>query len=164
MLKPDYDSYSYEELLDAMEHLNKETYPERFTLLQGIISKRESGELVQIKRVAAIPEIDIKKELAEIQSNIKHTISFVVLGSLALAYAYMNHSIILPFSRRHSLESTGVSLWFSSTAIFCLIVNSIITIWMYQNPKFVSAWILRLNRVIKYLGFAAILIAYGRAL
>ncbi|MEQ3513996.1 hypothetical protein ABMY35_11725 [Pseudoalteromonas sp. BZB3] len=42
--EPDYDSYSYEDLLDVFENIDRENYPERFNKVARLLGKDISSE------------------------------------------------------------------------------------------------------------------------
>ncbi|HFQ4902217.1 TPA: hypothetical protein ACGU4U_004259 [Vibrio vulnificus] len=58
--EPDYDSYSYENLLDVFENIDRENYPERFNKVARLLGKDisseasadDSGEVGEEKTVA----------------------------------------------------------------------------------------------------------------
>jgi hypothetical protein len=157
-LNPNYDSYSYEELLDAREYIDHEAFPERFVLLNNLISKRKNEPELPIT-TAEIP-FDLNKKRKEIVADIRSTKLFLIIGVLALVYGYYSNTFHLPIWKRHSLESTGVSFWFTVSAIVCLTIHSGITILMYRKPSFISLRLINLNSAIKYIGFGVLIIAY----
>ncbi|WP_282099250.1 hypothetical protein [Pseudoalteromonas luteoviolacea] len=42
-LEPDYDSYSYEELLDVFENIDRDSFPERFNKVARLLGKDTSS-------------------------------------------------------------------------------------------------------------------------
>ena len=157
-MDPNYDSYSNDELIDAREHIDKSAFPERFALLNDLISKRESGLAAQKFIEETTIDLDAKKE--EIEGDIKSTKIFLILGLGALVYGYYSNTFPLPISRYESIESSGVSFVFTLSAIVTFVLNSGLTIFMYKNPSFISHRLITINNLIKYTGFGSIVLAY----
>jgi hypothetical protein len=43
-MEPDFSSYSYDELLDVVEHIDKNAYPERYFTIINLIKARDSHQ------------------------------------------------------------------------------------------------------------------------
>jgi hypothetical protein len=43
-MEPDFSSYTYHELLDVAEHIDKDAYPERYSIIINLIKDRDSNQ------------------------------------------------------------------------------------------------------------------------
>ena len=63
MTEPDYESYTVEELRDALEHIDRQRFPERLARLQQELNSRQSAK----QHTAALTEDDGPFELSRQQ-------------------------------------------------------------------------------------------------
>lgn len=161
-MDPNYDSYSNDELIDARDHIDKSAFPDRFALLNDLISKRESGLAAQNVIVESVTDLDAKKR--DIEGDIRSTKISLFMGLVGLVYGYYSNTFPLPISKYETIESSGVSFVFTLSAIVTLALNSGLTIFMYKNPSFISHRLISINNIIKYTGFGSIVLAYLTAM
>ena len=115
-MKPDYSSYSLEELYDVKDHIDKDKYPERYQELLHEIALRE----------AAVPTSEVIKP--ERKSNNKEKIitsAFFFMAAIACIYY---RKIPLKHGGELSMDNQPFLFWFTLLVLVSLAVYPLLTL------------------------------------
>ncbi len=115
-MKPDYKSYSLEELYDVKDHIDKDKYPERYQALLHEIALRE----------AAKPTSEVIKPERK-SSNKEKIISSAIFFMAAVACIYYG-KIPLKHNRELSMDNQPFLFWLSLLVLVGLAVYQLLTL------------------------------------
>jgi hypothetical protein len=116
LMKPDYKSYSLEELYDVKDHIDKDKYPERYQELLHEIALRE----------AAVPTSEVIKPKRK-RSNIEKIITSAFFFIAAIACIYYG-KIPLKHGRELSMDNQPFLFWVTLLILVSLALHQLLTL------------------------------------
>ena len=120
--KPDYKSYSYDQLIDVKNHVDKEKYPDRYSEVCGLLEKMDKPNVIK----------PIKKKRRKL--TISDHVIFGIISLLVIVYqVWSGHTI-----GRHggfSMQDQPIIFWFFNGLFVFAFVSNVVHIAIKLNKS-----------------------------
>ncbi|WP_032096966.1 MULTISPECIES: hypothetical protein [unclassified Alteromonas] len=117
MFEPDYSSYSKEELLDALNSIDRKSYPERVSEIEKQLEIRDKSTKLQVNENENEPEIKKETSLLSQPLDLFGRIFYSIIGALALSLFLkeVTTGVVSGRTANISADDSPVSFWIAVT-------------------------------------------------
>jgi hypothetical protein len=178
-MEPQYGKYTFEELLDVHQHIDRDAYPDRFLKISKLIAQKKNdmscGKEYQNEEGSSADNEDegiytkppirnIDKEGNYIPNNIpiKERVSNLVISILLLTYGLYGlykGEIHIPGKRGNGIYLYGESVWIMFVGLICGIVVFVSIVMDHYDKRDNEHKYYEFGKTIKYLGIGCFVVA-----